>query len=498
MIYSSQTAGVSISLTRILVSGTWSGAVLRLQRRTCDKTFKIRGSPSVMVNFRRTWIPLCLLSFGFLLYYLGRTDKISELLKFSNTVAVPRDASKISSKTKGGPEIGHSSAISAFPNVIVPATVPGPTKDYEKPKTAPPGPGKEEEEEEEESGATESKKVPIRGPGDSQLPFQAKFAAQAYGSKDFGLGYGREPFILARCPVNTCFTTGDRNRFKPEELDAVLWHFRANDRSLPSVRSPHTRYVFWVMESASYLYGNIDKYRHVFNWTFTYRLDSDFPNAYDVVYRLRTPVAQKDYRNITSGKTKLAAWFVTNCYTSSKREKFVQELKKFISVDIYGGCGSLKCPRSSQWDTCYKNLEKEYKFYFSFENSFCQDYVTEKFFNILRFYVVPVVYGFGNYFALAPPHSYINALDFPSAEALANYLLYLDKNDTAYNEYFRWKPYHHFPTNWDKRMNHWCELCRRLHTDNEPKTYHLLDWFVKKSHCRGSFEEARAFLHKGK
>jgi alpha-1,3-fucosyltransferase len=50
---------------------------------------------------------------------------------------------------------------------------------------------------------------------------------------------------------------------------------------------------------------------------------------------------------------------------------------------------------------------------------------------------VPVVYGLAPYDTLAPPHSYINALDFPTAEDLADYLLYLDSNDTAYNEYFR-------------------------------------------------------------
>ncbi|XP_068213476.1 alpha-(1,3)-fucosyltransferase C-like [Palaemon carinicauda] len=375
--------------------------------------------------------------------------------------------------------------------------------------------------------AIESRKVPLRGLGDSLLPFQAEFAAQikdspkdlfqekppvngdedlknpplkkilfwndSYGSKYFGLGYGREPFIRAKCPVNTCFTTSDRNRFKPEETDAVLWHFRAKDRTLPSKRSPHTRYVFWLMESASYLYGNINAYNHVFNWTFTYRLDSDFPNTYGVVYRRRTPLPVQDYQNITSGKTKLAAWFVSNCVSASKRERFVRELQKNITVDILGTCGPLKCSRAVQWDSCYKTLEKDYKFYFSFENSLCQDYVTEKFFNILKLNVVPVVYGFGNYSALAPAHSYINALDFPSAEDLAQYLLYLDKNDTAYNEYFRWKVYHHFPTDWDRRMNHWCELCKRLHTDLHPKTYDLQDWFVKKSHCRHSFQEGRDF-----
>ena len=52
--------------------------------------------------------------------------------------------------------------------------------------------------------------------------------------------------------------------------------------------------------------------------------------------------------------------------------------------------------------------------------------------------MVPVVYGAGPYDTIAPPKSYINVFDFKNVHELAEYLLYLDKNDTAYNEYFRW------------------------------------------------------------
>ena len=52
--------------------------------------------------------------------------------------------------------------------------------------------------------------------------------------------------------------------------------------------------------------------------------------------------------------------------------------------------------------------------------------------------MVPVVYGLGNYSAVAPPHSFINVLDFAGPAELAAYLKYLDGNDTAYNEYFRY------------------------------------------------------------
>ena len=64
-----------------------------------------------------------------------------------------------------------------------------------------------------------------------------------------------------------------------------------------------------------------------------------------------------------------AAWLVSNCHTDSKREQYVEELQKYFPVDIYGYCGSHKCPDNKK---CHEYLADNYMFYLSFENSICK------------------------------------------------------------------------------------------------------------------------------
>ncbi|XP_066953135.1 alpha-(1,3)-fucosyltransferase C-like [Macrobrachium rosenbergii] len=366
----------------------------------------------------------------------------------------------------------------------------------------------------------ESHLIPLRGIGDSFLPFEEMntsnfekappqvlldkkmtkdslvalekgktplkkilFWNDVFGHKDFYLGFGQEPFVAAKCPISSCFATADRNLFSPEEVDAVIWHVRSGDKSLPSKRSSHTRYVFWLLESPMHVYTNLKRFENVFNWTFTYRLDSDFPSPFGRVYRSRELRPLPVDKNYAFGKTKFAAWFVSNCVTKSGRATLVSTLQRWINVDVYGRCGRLKCSRSQGYSKCYDTLERDYKFYFSFENSLCKDYATEKIFYVLQYNVIPVVYGLFNYTAHIPPGSYIDALDFPTAKGLAEYLQYLDKNDTAYNEYFRWKAYHKFPSEWSMLAKPWCDLCARLHEDTSSKVYDIDKWYIADSKC---------------
>ena len=187
--------------------------------------------------------------------------------------------------------------------------------------------------------------------------------------------------------------------------------------------------------------------------------------------------------NFAAGKSKMAVWFVSNCNSMSNRNEFVNRLKNFINVDIYGECGALKCPRSAEGD-CRKMAERDYKFYLSLENSLCVDYVTEKFFGPMQYNIIPVVFDLhGNHEKLAPPHSHINAAQFPSVRELTDYLTLLHNNDTLYNEYFWWKKHYVIREEAKTAM---CRLCERLHqTDSKIKTYsNMTDWWDTQSNCQ--------------
>ncbi|TNN07846.1 Glycoprotein 3-alpha-L-fucosyltransferase A isoform 3 [Schistosoma japonicum] len=202
------------------------------------------------------------------------------------------------------------------------------------------------------------------------------------------------------------------------------------------------------------------------NFTATYTIDSTIVTPY-YKYVTFADVELKDsskriklLEDYSVGKTKLVAWFVSNCAGISPRLKYAKELQKYIQVDIYGMCGDLSCSRG--YSKCFNLLKTDYKFYLSFENSICQDYISEKFFeNALKNTVIPVVMGASKQEVVrsAPPNSFIHVDDFNSAKELADYLHYLDRNKTAYNEYFKW--YNHGFFDFNTFTD--CRLCMLAH-----------------------------------
>ncbi len=137
-----------------------------------------------------------------------------------------------------------------------------------------------------------------------------------------------------------------------------------------------------------------------FNLAATYRSTSDFysPHAFEShLLWQNNPNFDPNFDNYDT-KTDFAAIIVSNCYQSSSgRLEYVFEMRKYVAVKIYGKCGE-------EYPSSFKNgtpgdfktiIGNEFKFYLSFENAFCKDYITEKFFIILRYNIIPIVMGSG-------------------------------------------------------------------------------------------------------
>ncbi|KAF0294030.1 Alpha-(1,3)-fucosyltransferase C [Amphibalanus amphitrite] len=228
-------------------------------------------------------------------------------------------------------------------------------------------------------------------------------------------------------------------------------------------RLPHHRFVFFLKEPPMLAHIRSPKYRGVFNLTMTYRRDSDVVNDYfsTLSGAELTPLPDIGKRS------KSVAWIVSHCETPSGRELYVDELQRYIDVDIYGKCGTLKCPTKAHGGKnryeCYRTVAKHYHFYLAFENSQCRDYATEKLSLPLRYGMVPVVLGDSRqlYERIAPPGSFIHISDFAGPQELAEHLHYLMSNRTAYQRYFQWRSRYlheqHAPQYYDDLGSWWMD-----------------------------------------
>lgn len=118
----------------------------------------------------------------------------------------------------------------------------------------------------------------------------------------------------------------------------------------------------------------------VINWMATYRHDSDIviPYARWAYYDPLVTQSKTFKTNDFSYKTKQVAFFASNCDSSNNNKLlYVNELKKYIQVDVYGNCGEYNTINENFF---LKLLDVDYKFYLAFEDSNCVDYVTNIFF----------------------------------------------------------------------------------------------------------------------
>ncbi|KAK6989809.1 glycoprotein 3-alpha-L-fucosyltransferase A-like isoform X1 [Biomphalaria glabrata] len=303
---------------------------------------------------------------------------------------------------------------------------------------------------------------------------------------------------LRACPDFPCVVTSDRKY--TENSSALIINAQFVEKENPPNRRPDQVFIHYQIEAPFnyWFYGNLfssSDWNGAFNWTMSYRMDSDITTYHGIVRRRRS-VKERNYKEILAKKKGLIVWMVSNCQVNSKRHEYVRELQKYVPVDIYGKCGPFQCARINDRD-CLREITLKYKFYLGFESNFCKDYITEKLYRYLDSDMIVVARGHNTFSRLVPSEIFLNTANFKSPRELADRILYLDTHEDEYIQMLKEKDkyfsiYEDYPLL--SPGNSWieyryeaavmCEVCRRLwNVSNYTKTYpDMLAWLYKKEY----------------
>lgn len=306
-------------------------------------------------------------------------------------------------------------------------------------------------------------------------------------NKPVWISVEKENGLLAdMCPYTNCKMTDASNDARKDSAIVFSAQHSLSTRLKPENKPKDQVWIIFQMESpalpSNIKWFNDPVWSNKMNWTWGYRLDSDVFRPYGTLIT-RKQVPEKNYSELFRRKTKMAAWVFSNCDTPSKRERYVKKLIQYgVHVDIYGRCfGSRE--RGNRTDI-ERKLNKDYKFYLSFENSLCKDYVTEKFFYYYQFDVVLVTRGGINYNQHFDKTSFINTNDFPSAKELANFMLKVNSSELLYTSYIRNKDKYEALLGHYLRGETNCRLCEKLnHKERHYNVYDNISEYLFKDAC---------------
>ncbi|KAM9301752.1 4-galactosyl-N-acetylglucosaminide 3-alpha-L-fucosyltransferase FUT6-like [Gastrophryne carolinensis] len=282
-------------------------------------------------------------------------------------------------------------------------------------------------------------------------------------------------FPLNKCPApvdaSGCFFTVDKNMYV--NANAVVIHHRDINFTdqLPQMSRPSNQYWIWFnMEPPEHV-KDLNMMDNIINLTMSYRADSDIFSPYGWLEK-----NDKRENFTVPRKSKLVAWVISNWNTKQKRIEYYSELKNHLQIDLYGK-HHLPLPKRKQY-----LLLSQYKFYLAFENYIHEDYITEKlWYNSFYAGAVPVVMGPSrrNYERFIPSSSFIHVDDFSSPKDLADYLLKLDKDDEAYQQYFTWRTYYKPAKTRDFWIYEYCRVCKALKEAPPYRTIpSIANWFT--------------------
>ncbi|XP_053397044.1 glycoprotein 3-alpha-L-fucosyltransferase A-like [Mercenaria mercenaria] len=204
---------------------------------------------------------------------------------------------------------------------------------------------------------------------------------------------------------------------------------------------------------------------HSINWTMTYDESvSDILLPYGEI-RQKSSKANKIEDVSMRSKNRTALLIMSHCNTPANRLRYINELKKFIDVDVLGACGTKwNCGTRFVHDDCFEILN-HYKFFLAFENSFRNNYFTEKIYENFDYDVVLVTRGGkkGQIKQKLPEGTFVSTDDFKNAKELGLYLRSI--KDKTYLDILRRKQqftsHRSYELVFHKAM---CEICRRMNT----------------------------------
>ncbi|XP_069122819.1 alpha-(1,3)-fucosyltransferase 10-like isoform X2 [Argopecten irradians] len=264
-----------------------------------------------------------------------------------------------------------------------------------------------------------------------------------------------DPGSYKRCGNHKCFFTVDRHYRRHNQTKVFMFYGTDLDHvDLPIPRNPNQHWGLLHEESPknNYIYSH-KAIVTLFNHTCTFKRESDYPISTQYLPSLDwlsstkyiVPVAEKN--RLQKAELSPLLYVHSDCGTPSDRDTYVELLMKHMNVDSYGKClhnkdlpPHLQHPIQGMDHTDFYKLISKYKFSLAFENSLCDDYMTEKLWRPLMLGSVPIVMGSPKVKDFLPSnHSAIIVDDFKSITELVEYLKFLNENDDEYEKYLSWK-----------------------------------------------------------
>lgn len=224
------------------------------------------------------------------------------------------------------------------------------------------------------------------------------------------------------------------------DADAVVFHLPTL-QPITALTKPHGQvWVLWSMESVINYPALADPaLLAFFDIVMSYARSADVW----VPYLPERKVWEDAVRRAVPDKTEVApaVLFQSSAINRSGRLGYAAELMKTLRVDSYGKVLTTRTlPAPDSGGATKLATIGRYKFCLALENSICDDYVTEKFFEPLLAGAVPVYLGARNVDAFAPGENcYIDVRHFAGPAQLADHLNALDRDPLAYQHYLAWR-----------------------------------------------------------